>query len=58
MKLSADTQQELYRAIDVAIVDLRVALKLEPMLDFQLAQVVRIIWDKQKCVLGLDNQNK
>jgi hypothetical protein len=58
MKLPADKQQKLYEAIHGSIVDLRVALKLEPMVDFQLAQVIRIIWDKQRLVLGLDKANK
>lgn len=57
MKLSAEKRQKLYNAIHDPIVDLRIKLKLLPMIDAQLAQVTKTIWDRQKRVLELDRPN-
>lgn len=52
-KVSKRTQRELYAAIHETIVDVRLLFKDQGYDDYTMAQVIDLIWSKQKRVLGI-----
>ena len=54
MRMSEKKRQELYNAIHITVVDLRIELDLPTADDIKLFALTYKIWSKQKEVLGID----
>jgi hypothetical protein len=58
MRISQKKRQQLYNAIYDSIMDTRIILQKDKSYfgDYEIAQTVGKIWDKQKAILGLEKK--